>query len=73
LAAIRVVEAQGFDIAVGGHGAHADSEYVTLFREYLEQLSELVGTGITDGRSAEELHGSIYMEDYADWISYDEF
>jgi len=73
LAAIRVVEAQGFDIAVGGHGAHADSEYVTLFREYLEQLSELVGTGIADGRSVEELQESIYMEDYADWISYDEF
>ena len=73
LTAVRIVEAQGFDIAVGGHGAHADSEYVTLFREYLEQLRDQVAAGIEAGDTVEELQASIYMEDYADWISYDEF
>ena len=38
-----------------------------------EQLSELVSTGIAEGRSVEDLQESIYMEAYADWISYDEF
>ncbi len=73
IAAVRVVEAQGFDIAAGGHGSYADSEYVTLFREYLEELRDLVATGIEDGQTVEQLQESIYMEDYADWISYDEF
>lgn len=73
IAAVRVVEAQGFDIAVGGHGAHADAEYVGLFREYLEKLRDLVAAGIENGQSVEQLQVSIYMDDYADWISYDEF
>ena len=70
---IRVAEAQGFDIAVGGHGNHAGSEYVTLFREYMEELRDLVAAGIAEGQSVEDLQGSIYMEEYKDWISYDEF
>lgn len=73
IAAVRVVEAQGFDVAVGGHGAHAGAEYVTYFREYLEELRDLVATGIENGQSIEQLQESIYMEEYADWISYDEF
>ncbi len=73
IAAVRVVEAQGFDIAAGGHGSYADSEYVTLFREYLEELRERVAAGIAAGQSVEELQESIYMDAYADWISYDEF
>jgi glyoxylase-like metal-dependent hydrolase (beta-lactamase superfamily II) len=71
--AVRIVEAQGFDIAVGGHGAHAGSEYVTLFREYLEKLRDQVAAGIAAGDSLEQLQANIYMEEYADWISYDEF
>ena len=70
---IRVAEAQGFNIAVGGHGNHAGSEYVTLFREYMEELRDLVAAGIAEGKSIEDLQESIYMEEYKDWISYDEF
>ncbi len=73
LAAIRVVESQDFDIAVGGHGTHAGAEYVTYFREYLEELRELVASGIDSGQTIEQLQESIYMDDYAEWISYDEF
>ena len=73
IAAVRVVEAQGFDIAAGGHGSYADSEYVTLFREYLEELRDQVAAGIAAGQTVEELQESIYMEAYEDWISYTEF
>ena len=73
LAGIRIVEAQEFDIAVGGHGSSDDAEYVTLFREYLEELRDLVAAGIAEGKTVEELQESIYMDAYADWISYDEF
>ncbi len=73
IAAVRVVEAQGFDIAVGGHGNHEDAEYVTYFREYLEELRDRVAEGIERGQSVADLQESIYMDDYAEWISYDEF
>jgi glyoxylase-like metal-dependent hydrolase (beta-lactamase superfamily II) len=73
IAAIRVVEAQGFDVAVGGHGDHAGAEYVTYFREYLEELRDRVSAGIDSGQTVADLQESIYMNEYADWISYDEF
>ncbi len=73
IAGIRVVEAQDFDIAAPGHGTVGASEYVTLFREYIEALRDRVAGGIAAGQTVEELQESIYMEEYKDWISYDEF
>lgn len=73
LAAIRVVEAQDFDLAAGGHGTYASSTYVTLFREYLEELRDQVAAGIAAGQTVEQLQQSIYMQAYEDWISYAEF
>lgn len=69
IAAVRLVEAQGFDIAAGGHGGYADSMYVTLFRKYLEELRRRVKDGIAAGESLEALQESIYMPVYEDWIS----
>jgi len=70
---VSVVEAQNFEIAVGGHGDFGSRTYVTQFREYLELLRDQVAAGIAAGQTVEELQESIYMEAYADWISYDEF
>jgi len=71
--AIRVVEAQDFSIAAPGHGAVGDAEYVTRFREYLEQLRDEVKAGIAAGESVEAMQSRIHMEEYRDWISYEEF
>ena len=70
---IKVVEAQDFDIAAPGHGTVGSSEYVTLFRGYIERLRDSVAAGIAAGQSVEALQESIYMDEYKDWISYDEF
>jgi glyoxylase-like metal-dependent hydrolase (beta-lactamase superfamily II) len=70
---IQIVEAQGFDIAVGGHGNYADANYVTLFREYMEELRDRVEEGIAAGQTVAQMQDAIYMDEYADWISYDEF
>ncbi len=70
---IRIVEAQDFDIAAPGHGAVGSRAYVTLFREYLEQLRDEVAEGIATGATVEELQDRIYLDTYKDWISYDEF
>lgn len=71
--AIRVVEAQNFTIAAPGHGAVGSSEYVTASREYLTKLRDEVTAGIAAGETVAELQERIYMEEYSDWISYDEF
>ena len=55
------------------HGALTDKAHVTLFREYIEELRDLVAAGIAAGRTVEELQESIHMDAYEDWISYDEF
>ncbi len=73
LEGIRVVEAQNFTIAAPGHGAVGGSEYVTLSREYLQKLRDEVSAGIASGETVEELQDRIYMEEYEDWISYEEF
>lgn len=73
IAGIRVVEAQNFDIAAPGHGTVGSREYVTLFREYLEKLRDEVTAGITAGETVADLQDRIYMDEYKDWISYDEF
>ncbi len=70
---IRVVEAQNFTIAAPGHGVVGGSEYVTFSREYLTKLRDEVAAGIAAGETVEELQERIYMEEYSDWISYDEF
>jgi glyoxylase-like metal-dependent hydrolase (beta-lactamase superfamily II) len=70
---IKIVEAQNFNIAAPGHGKVGDRKYVTLFREYLEALRDEVTAGIAAGQSVEQLQKDIYMEEYKDWISYDEF
>ena len=71
--AIKVVETLDFEIAAPGHGAVGEAEYVILFREYLEKLRDEVAAGIAAGETLEALQESIYMPEYADWISYDEF
>ncbi|MDH3419852.1 MAG: MBL fold metallo-hydrolase [Gammaproteobacteria bacterium] len=73
LAAIRLVEAQDFTIAAPGHGAVGDAEYITLFREYLEQLRDEIRAGIEAGETVEQLQARIQMDEYSDWISYDAF
>jgi len=70
---IRIAEKQDFSIAVPGHGAVGGSEYVTYAREYLEKLRDAVAAGMEAGETLEALQESIYMEEYSDWISYDEF
>ena len=71
--AIRIVEAQEFETAAPGHGTVGSSEYVTLFREYLEELRDEVSAGIAAGETVEALQQRIYMDEYSDWISYDDF
>ena len=71
--AIRVVEAQDFATAVPGHGAVGGREYVTQSREYLTELRDAVAAGMAAGETLEEMQERIYMDEYSDWISYDEF
>lgn len=70
---VRNVEALEFDIFAGGHGPLGVKEDVTLGRIYMEELREQVLAGLKAGKSADELSGTVLMEEYKDWASYDQW
>jgi glyoxylase-like metal-dependent hydrolase (beta-lactamase superfamily II) len=72
-ATIRGVEALDFDIGVGGHGAIGTKQDVAMHREYLEELRDAVAAGIAAGQSLEQLQASIKMEEYRDWVNYEQW
>ena len=70
---VRNVEALEFEILSGGHGVVGVKSDVTDGRVYLEELREQVLAGLKAGESVDDLVGSITMEEYKDWASYDEW
>ena len=70
---VRNVEALEFEILSGGHGVVGVKSDVTDGRIYLEELREQVLAGLKAGNSADDLVGSITMDKYKDWASYDEW
>ncbi len=70
---VRKVETLEFDIFAGGHGPMGVKEDVTQGRIYMEELREQVLAGLKSGKSSDELVGSVMMESYKDWGSYDQW
>jgi hypothetical protein len=70
---VRNVEALDFEVLVGGHGPVGVKSDVTDGRVYLEELRAAVLEGLRAGKSVDELAQSITMDQYKDWISYDDW
>ncbi|MDB3936196.1 MBL fold metallo-hydrolase [Granulosicoccus sp.] len=70
---VRNVEALEFEILSGGHGVVGVKSDVTDGRIYLEELREQVLAGMEAGNSVDDLVGSITMDKYKDWASYDQW
>ena len=70
---VRNVEALDFEILVGGHGPVGVKSDATAGRVYLEELRAEVLAGLQAGKSVDELARSITMDEYKDWISYDQW
>ena len=70
---VRNVEALDFDILAGGHGPLGVKQDVTEGRIYLETLRSTVLDGLQAGKTIDELALEITMDDYRDWINYEEW
>jgi glyoxylase-like metal-dependent hydrolase (beta-lactamase superfamily II) len=70
--AVRTVEALDFTIAAPGHGQTGTKADIAAHRQYFERLAERVSAGIAAGRTVEQLQAARIMDEYKDWIEYDE-
>ena len=70
--AVRAVEALDFETVSPGHGPTGTKADLTAFRQYYERLQERVRAGIAKGQTAEQLQAAKIMDEFKDWIEYDE-
>ncbi len=72
VATVRGVEALDFDIAAPGHGPMGKKGDIVAHRQYFERIAARVAAGIAAGRTVEQLQAARIMDEYRDWIEYDE-
>ena len=70
--AVKTVEALDFTTAAPAHGPLGTKADIVAHRQYFENLAARVSAGIAAGRTVEELTAAKIMDEYKDWIEYDE-
>ena len=70
---VRKADSLDFEILVGGHGPIGVKSDVADGLAYLEELRAAVLKGLLEGKTVDELAASITMDEYSDWINYDEW
>jgi len=70
--ALKVVEALDFDIVAPGHGPMGKKADIPEHREYYEKIGVRVAAGIKAGQTLEQIQAAKIMDEYKDWIEYDE-
>lgn len=72
IASLRNLETLDFDTMVGCHGDMGTKADVTATRMFLEELTAAVSAGIAAGQSLEELQQGIVLDQYQDWMGYEQ-
>ena len=70
--AVKKVEALDFTTAAPAHGPLGTKADIVDHRQYFENLAARVSAGIAAGRTVEQLQAAKIMDEYKDWIEYDE-
>jgi glyoxylase-like metal-dependent hydrolase (beta-lactamase superfamily II) len=70
--ALKVVEALDFDIVAPGHGPMGKKTDIAEHRQYYETIAAGVAAGIAKGQTLEQIQAANIMDEYKDWIEYDE-
>ncbi len=68
---IRDLEALNFDILINSHFASDHKQDLINFRRWLEDLANVVSSGINGGVSLNEIQSSAALEQYSTWAGYD--
>jgi glyoxylase-like metal-dependent hydrolase (beta-lactamase superfamily II) len=70
--ALEVVEALDFDVVAPGHGPMGKKADLAEHRQYYEKLGARVAAGIKAGQTLAQIQAAKIMDEYKDWIEYDE-
>jgi glyoxylase-like metal-dependent hydrolase (beta-lactamase superfamily II) len=70
--ALKLVEGLDFDIVAPGHGPMGKKADIGIHRQYYEKIVERVAAGIKKGMTLEQIQAARIMDEYKDWIEYDE-
>ena len=70
--ALKRVEALDFDIVAPGHGPMGKKADIAEHRQYYEKIAARVAAGIAKGQTLEQIQAAKIMDEYKDWIEYDE-
>ena len=70
--ALKVVDALDFDIVAPGHGPTGGKADLAAYRRYYEDLEARVAARIAKGQTLEEIQAARIMDEYKDWIEFDE-
>ena len=70
--ALEVVEALDFDVVAPGHGPMGKKADIAEHRQYYEKIAARVAAGIAKGQTLEQIQAARIMDEYKDWIEYDE-
>lgn len=71
-AAIEAILALNLDTVVPGHGDIGMPEDLAEYGAFLEDLRAAVLVGINQGMTAEEIQASVQLEQYADWLLFED-
>jgi len=72
VSALTVVQSLDFEIVAPGHGPTGSKADLAAYRRYYEDLEARVAARIAKGQSVEEIQAAKIMDEYKDWIEYDE-
>jgi glyoxylase-like metal-dependent hydrolase (beta-lactamase superfamily II) len=67
ITAMRTIESLDFDIAATGHALSGTKADIVELRQYLEELSRGVATGVGAGRSLKDIQSTLNWDKYKAW------
>jgi glyoxylase-like metal-dependent hydrolase (beta-lactamase superfamily II) len=68
---IRALESLEFDTLINSHFESGTKDDLIAFRRWLEDLENEVAAAIGDGQGLEQMQASIRLEEYRDWVGYE--
>jgi len=70
---VKVIGTLDFDIMAPGHGNVGDHSNVAEVVTYMETLRAEVLAGLQAGKSVEELQAELTLDDYSNWLGYEQW
>ncbi len=70
--AVGAIEALDIDTVLPGHGNAGVREDLSEYIQFLQDVESAVAAGIARGHTVEELQQTVLLENYSDWLLYED-